>query len=212
MEKLHRNSMGSAVTLDGHRAVLLRSSGLTEVRHPTDGIKKLPSFTFRLNMMSEATTVVWDNPHGLAVLPADLAGALLARSWAKDVTNEAFDWWNAQFEEPAVAAIDKAPETGADAGKKENVEPAKDNAPAPTPAPTPAPVAKEEPKPEPVKDVPKVEAKKDEPKAEAPKEQPKVEAKEAPKAEVKDAEKPKPAATKEELLKRAEAEAAGSKK
>lgn len=199
MEKLHRNSMGSAVTLDGHRAVLLRSSGLSAVRHPTEGIKNLPSFTFRLNMLSDATTVVWDNPHGIAVLPADLANALLARNWAKEITNEAFDWWNAQFEEPAVDPIDKI-DNGADVGKKDSVEPEKDKTPAPTPEPTPAPAATPAPKAEPVK-------------AEPVKEAPKVEAKkEEPKVGVKDAEKQKPAATKEELLKRAEAEAAASKK
>lgn len=199
MEQLHRNSMGSAVTLDGHRAVLLRSSGLSAVRHPTEGIKNLPSFTFKLNMLSEATTVVWDNPHGIAVLPADLAEALLARNWAKEVTAEAFDWWNAQF-----ASSFAEPDGGADAGKKDNVEPEKDSTPAPASEP-----AKEEPKAsepapkaEPVKETPKAP----EPAKEAPKPAAtKSETKDEPKAE-------KPAATKEELLKRAEAEAAASKK
>lgn len=196
MEQLHRNSMGSAVTLDGHRAVLLRSSGLSAVRHPTEGIKNLPSFTFKLSMLSEATTVVWDNPHGIAVLPADLAEALLARNWAKEVTAEAFDWWNAQF-----ASSFAEPDGGADAGKKDSVEPEKDSTPAPTSEPAPAP------KVEPAKEAPKQEEpKKEPPKAAEPKPAAaKSEVKEEPKAE-------KPAATKEELLKRAEAEAAASKK
>lgn len=139
-------------------------------------------------MLSEATTVVWDNPHGIAVLPADLAEALLSRNWAKEVTGEAFDWWNEQL-----GPGDVEPVVEADAGKTGNVEPVKDSAPAPASEPKVEP-AKEEPKkaPEPVKEAPKPAAVKSE-----SKEEPKVE---------------KPAATKEELLKRAEAEAAASKK
>lgn len=182
MEKLHRHSNGGAITLSGLRGVILRSSGTTNVRTP-DGPKALPSFTFRPGINAEAMTIVWNNPHGLAIVEEHTVETLLARRWGAEVPDSVLDAWNKFVED----------------GEEPILEPELDLkmvATAPTPTAQtvvePSPVAPPPPAPEPKPETPKA-------------------ATPAPKPAPEPAKAVKPAATKEELLKRAEEEAAKAK-
>lgn len=194
MEKLHRASDNAAVTLSGQRGVILRSSA--KIPHKVVGedgrsvTVVVDSFTYHPSVSAEAVTLVWSNPKGLVVIDRGIADFLLLRKWASEVPDEAFDWWNekvAELENATAAPKDPPATPPAPATPVEPPKPV-------TPPAAPAPVA--QPKAEPVKAPEKV--------AEKPKEPEKApEPKEAPKPAAV-----KPAATKEDLLKRAEAEAA----
>lgn len=141
MEKLHRASDGAAVTLSGQRGIILRSSA--KIQHKVVGpdgkahVIAVDSFSYHPSVSSDKVTLIWNNEKGVVVVDRGIADFLLLRRWAKEVSNEALEWWNEQ-----VAAIEEA-----------SKEP---EAPVPTPPPTepPAPT----PVPEPVKEEPKQEA------------------------------------------------------
>lgn len=135
MEKLHRASDNAAVTLSGQRGVILRSSA--KIPHKIigeDGKSRtiaVDSFSYHPSVSSEKVTLVWNNPKGLVVIDRGIADFLLLRKWAKEVPDEALEWWNSQIEQ--VEAASQEP---------------KDPPPAPSPAEPPKPV--EPPAPAPV--------------------------------------------------------------
>jgi outer membrane biosynthesis protein TonB len=185
MEKLHRASDNAAVTLSGQRGIILRSSA--KIHHKVvgeDGQTQtilVDSFSYHPSVSAEQVTLVWNNPKNIVVIDRAIADFLLLRKWAKEVPDEALEWWNGK--------VDGSEEPAKEPKASEPPPP-----PAEPPVPTPAPAA--QPKAEPVKEPEKV--------VEKPKEQEKApEPKEAPKPAAV-----KPAATKEEALKRAEEEAA----
>lgn len=186
MEKLHRASDNAAVTLSGQRGVILRSSA--KIPHKIVGedgrpqLIQVDSFSYHPSVAAEKVTLVWNNPKGLVVIDRGIADFLLLRKWASEVSDEALEWWNAQIEQVETVAEEPKEPPAAPQAPATPVEPPK---PVTPPAP-PAPVA--QPKAEPAKDQEK-------PKDPEPKEAPKPAA-------------VKPAATKEDLLKRAEEEAA----
>lgn len=138
MERLHRDSDGTAVTLSGYCGIrMLRETGKTE-----DGIS---FFEYRPGFNSPITRIEWQGD--IVAIPTDAARAVVTRSFARHLTDIEVAAWN--------DAIDKAEE-------------AEEKKPAPTPepakgAPEPAkpPVAKEppgEPKDETPKLTPEQEA------------------------------------------------------
>lgn len=188
MEKLHRASDNAAVTLSGQRGVILRSSA--KIPHKVIGddgrsqVILVDSFSYHPSVSSDKVTLIWNNPNGLVIIDRGIADFLFLRKWAKEVPDEVLDWWNGQIEQIEAAAAEPKDPPATPSPTEPPVEPPK---PVTPPAP-PAPVA--QPKPETVPEKPK-----DQEKAPEPKEAPKPAA-------------VKPAATKEEALKRAEEEAA----
>lgn len=191
MEKLHRASNGSAVTLSGERGIILRSSA--KIPHKVIGADGKPqiieadSFSYHPSVSAEKVTLVWSNDKNLVIIDRSIADFLLLRKWAAEVPDSVIEWWNSKIDEATPSPEPKDPPVPA------TPTPAavpKAETPAPAPAPTP----------EPPKETPKVDA---------PKEAPKEEPKEAPKPAATKPEPAalKPAATKEEALKRAEEEA-----
>lgn len=178
MEKLHRASDNSAITLSGLRGVILRSAAKME--HSVPGPDGKPvrmtvnTFSFHPSVAAEKVTVAWNNDKGLAVLEKGTADFLIMRKWGKEVPDDVLDWWNEQVEA-----------YNADATV---VEPVKASEPTPTPASEPEKKVEE----------PKQEEKKVEP-VKAPAAEPEKDKKPAPAAF-------KPAATKDALARAEEEE------
>ena len=116
MERLHRHSDGSAITLTGESAIqILRQTGKTE-----EGVK---FFEYKPQVTAPIVRVEWDGD--FAVIPTESALPLLMRGYARHATDIQVDAWN--------DAVDKFIAASAEREVEKPVEP-----PAPPVAQTPA--------------------------------------------------------------------------
>lgn len=131
MEKLHRHSNGSAVTLSDETAVSLkRITGRRE-----SGVKY---FEFFSSPTAEKTTIEWTGD--VAVIPTLTAKVLLANGYAENISELQLATWN-EMVDGAPAAVEPEQETPVDPP----VAPVADTPPVVEETPPPAPVVEETP-------------------------------------------------------------------
>jgi hypothetical protein len=122
-KKLHRRSDGFVERADGFFACRVTSV--------TNEYANEKCFDFKITMAAETTRVCWPKDEIVSIYPENIVRTLLGRGWARSITDEELEAFNArQVDDPVEETIEPVQ------------EPTVQQEPQVSPAPAPAPAAK----------------------------------------------------------------------